>query len=77
MYWLPSHLALVAGDTLLSDRRGGVRVPPDSWLGNEITRGDIAQALRPLLELPVERVLVAHGDPVLTGGREALARALA
>jgi hypothetical protein len=30
----------------------------------------------PLLDLPVELVLPAHGDPVLEHGREALARAL-
>jgi hypothetical protein len=28
--------------------------------------------LRQLLELPVERVLVSHGAPVLTDGRAAL-----
>jgi hypothetical protein len=33
--------------------------------------------LTPLLELPVEQVLVSHGEPVLTGGREALAGVLA
>jgi hypothetical protein len=33
--------------------------------------------MRPLLELPIERVLVSHGEPVLRGGHAALARALA
>jgi hypothetical protein len=33
-------------------------------------------ALRPLLDLPIELILVSHGEPVLAGGREALARAL-
>jgi hypothetical protein len=33
--------------------------------------------LLPLLELPVEVVLPAHGEPVLANGREALALALA
>jgi hypothetical protein len=32
--------------------------------------------LRPLLDLPVEMVLVSHGEPVLRDGRNALARAL-
>jgi hypothetical protein len=36
----------------------------------------LAASLRPLLELPVERVLVSHGEPVLRGGLEALAAAL-
>jgi hypothetical protein len=30
--------------------------------------------LRPLLDLPVARVLVSHGDPVLRNGRAALER---
>ena len=35
------------------------------------------QAVEQLLELPVDVVLTAHGNPVLTDGREALARAVA
>jgi hypothetical protein len=35
------------------------------------------QALLPLLDLPVEVVLPAHGNAVLQDGREALAKALA
>jgi len=38
---------------------------------------DLREALAPLLELPVDRVLVSHGEPVLENGREAIARALA
>ena len=34
------------------------------------------ERLRPLLELPIERVVVSHGEPVLAGGRDALAEAL-
>ena len=33
-------------------------------------------ALLPLLDLPIEIVLPAHGKPVLEGGREALETAL-
>jgi hypothetical protein len=39
-----------------------------------MTQDDVVRRLRPLLELPVELVLPAHGEPV---GREALERALA
>jgi hypothetical protein len=74
--WLPSHAAIVPGDVLLGDRSGGLRLPPDSWLGDEVTREEVKETLRPLLELPIERLLVSHGDPVLSGGRNALARAL-
>ena len=40
-------------------------------------RPGLAQLLRPLVELPVERVLVSHGEPVLRDGRAALVRAIA
>jgi len=39
-------------------------------------RAQRAAELRPLLGLPIELILVSHGEPVLDGGREALARAI-
>jgi len=73
-YWLEEPRALVFGDAILGDQAGGLRITP--WArdaeGLERTR----QALRPLLDLPVELVLPAHGDPVLAAGRDALERAL-
>ena len=80
MYWLPGHRALVPGDRILGAPGGGLRLCPDSWLRylpSKITRGERREALLPLLELPIERVLVSHGDPVLADGRAALERALA
>jgi hypothetical protein len=41
-----------------------------------MSQAQLRKALQPLLELPVEMVLVSHGEPVLSGGREALVRAL-
>lgn len=76
VYWLPRFGALVPGDALLGDGEGGLRLPPASWLPSSTTRARLAEALRPLLELPVERVLVSHGEPVLSGARRALAAAL-
>jgi hypothetical protein len=79
MVWLPEHGALIPGDRLLGDDRGGLRVCPQSWLRylpSKMTEAQLRKALRPLLELPIELVLVSHGEPVLTGGREALVRAL-
>lgn len=79
MVWLPEHRALVPGDRLLGDDRGGLRLPPESWLRylpNGMRPPELRDALRPLLELPVELVLVSHGQPVVAGGREAIARAL-
>jgi hypothetical protein len=80
IFWLPEHGALVPGDRILGDDAGGLRVCPDSWLRylqNGLTGAELRDLLRPLLELPIESVLVSHGEPVLSGGREALERALA
>jgi hypothetical protein len=79
VFWLAEHRALVPGDRILGGHDGGLRLPPPSWLSylpRPMTVAELAEALRPLLELPVERVLVSHGEPVLSGGREALADAL-
>jgi hypothetical protein len=77
MFWLPVVATLVAGDRLIG-AGGGVRVCPQIWLESERTdRAGLAALMRPLLDLPIERVLVSHGEPVLAGGLAALARALA
>jgi hypothetical protein len=79
MVWFPRVWALVPGDRLLGDDRAGLRLCPDSWLRylpSGMRREELRAALRPLLELPVELVLVSHGEPVLEGGREAIAAAL-
>lgn len=80
MVWLPKPRALIPGDRLLGgDERGGVRLCPDSWLRylpSGMRQAELREALRPLLDLPVELVLVSHGEPVLRGGRDAIARAL-
>ena len=79
MFWFPEHRALVPGDRLLGDDAGGVRLPVDSWLRylpSGMRQAELREALRPLLDLPVELVLVSHGEPVLKGGRAAIAQAL-
>lgn len=76
---LPSpelHRALVAGDVLLGTPEGGIRVCPDSWLSPGVDGSALRSSLRPLLERRVELVLLTHGEPVLTGAVDALARAL-
>jgi glyoxylase-like metal-dependent hydrolase (beta-lactamase superfamily II) len=72
VYRLPAHGALVFGDVVLG-ADGGVRLCPESWLDGSLAQ--LKDELRPLLDLPVERLLVSHGEPVLEGGRAALARA--
>jgi hypothetical protein len=77
--WIPEHRALIPGDRLLGDDRGGLRLCPESWLRylpSGMNQAGLGQSLRPLLDLPVEMVLVSHGEPVLTGGHDALARVL-
>ena len=76
VYWIPEHRAVVAGDVLLGAPAGGVRMCPRSWLPASTTLDRLAASLRPLLDLPVTRVLVSHGEPVLRNGRAALERAL-
>jgi glyoxylase-like metal-dependent hydrolase (beta-lactamase superfamily II) len=75
LLWLEEQRALFAGDIL----EGGVevRLCPDDWLHPGLTGDEVRRALRPLLDLPIELVLTAHGEPVLEHGRDALARALA
>jgi hypothetical protein len=77
VFWIPKHRALVPGDVLLGDDAGtGVRMCPESWLPEKTGHRELAESLRPLLELPVRRVLVSHGEPVLENGRAKLAQAL-
>jgi glyoxylase-like metal-dependent hydrolase (beta-lactamase superfamily II) len=81
VFWLPSAHALAVGDVLLGagakpqPTNDPLRLCPERWLGKS-THDDLRTTLRPLLDLPVERVLVAHGKPVLGAGRRALEAAL-
>lgn len=74
--WIPSHRALAVGDVLLGDTEGGVRVAPDDWFAEGTDPQAFRAAMRPLLELPIERILVGHGRPVLDDARAKLAAAL-
>ena len=77
MVWLTAPQALVPGDRLLGDGAGGLRMCPDSWMRYlRLDQAGLAQALAPLLDLPVRAVLVSHGEPVLSGGREAIEAAI-
>jgi hypothetical protein len=79
IFWLPEVRTLVPGDRILGDKNGGLRVCPDSWLRylkRGLTGAELRVTLQALLDLPIERVLTSHGKPVLSRGREALARAL-
>ena len=77
MYWLPQQKELVVGDVLLgagakpNATSEPLRLCPENWLEGATTK-QLVKSLLPLLDLPVERILVSHGDPVLQGGKEVL-----
>jgi len=68
--WIESVRAVVAGDTL-GDFGTGLSL--NEWLRAGVNREQVVEGLRPLLALPVEVVLPAHGAPT---DRAALERAL-
>ena len=82
VYWLPDQKAVVIGDVLLGagakpkPTREQLRLCPQGWLG-KATHEELRQSLRPLLDLPVQRVLVSHGEPIVRGGGKALEQVLA
>jgi len=77
VYWIPEHRALVPGDVLLGDDDGGLCLCPEWWLPASVGHDEVRASLAPLLDLPVERVLVSHGEPVTRHARARLAAALA
>jgi glyoxylase-like metal-dependent hydrolase (beta-lactamase superfamily II) len=81
VYWLPEQRAVVVGDVLLGagakprPTDEALRLCPERWLGSR-THDDLRASLRPLLELPVEQVLVSHGRPVEQDGLAALRKVI-
>jgi hypothetical protein len=83
-YALDRFRALVIGDVVLGgdgiegERWEGLRVCPAGWYGrNAAERAwyggtGLRSALRRLAHEPAERILVAHGTPLLSGGADAL-----
>jgi glyoxylase-like metal-dependent hydrolase (beta-lactamase superfamily II) len=69
--WIESLRAVVAGDSLADF---GTGLGLNEWLRGGVTGDQVVERLRPLLALPVEVVLPAHGAPT---DRAALERALA
>ncbi len=79
--WLPEQRAVAVGDVLLgAGAKPGatsepLRLCPESWLG-KASHDELRASLRPLLDLPVERVLVSHGEPALRDAKAELAAVL-
>jgi glyoxylase-like metal-dependent hydrolase (beta-lactamase superfamily II) len=70
--YVPSHKAMLFGDVVLD----GVRLLPDGWLPKRVTRADVRESLRPLLDEEIELLLLTHGGPVADDARAKLGRAL-
>jgi glyoxylase-like metal-dependent hydrolase (beta-lactamase superfamily II) len=76
VFWLPALRTVVVGDAILGAKTGGLTLCPASWVGGEENVENLRISLLPLLDLPVEAVIVSHGEPVLEGAKRALKRAL-
>jgi glyoxylase-like metal-dependent hydrolase (beta-lactamase superfamily II) len=71
-FWLPGERALVVAE-FFAGRDGGLVVLTSPA---EIDLQLFAESLDALRALPIEHVLVAHGEPVLGGGSASVASAL-
>ena len=61
-YWLPSHNAVVVGDTILG-HGDGAALCPATWVRRSETIEPARKAVRELLERHPERLLLTHGGP--------------
>ena len=78
LFFLEPHRALVTGDLLIG-QNGGVELPvtwfpkaEQEWVAREL-KPDLRKRLG---ALPIELVVVSHGEPVLKDGAGAIERAL-
>jgi glyoxylase-like metal-dependent hydrolase (beta-lactamase superfamily II) len=72
-YFIRPHRALVVAEIFAGDGHGGLVLVPSPALSD---RAALDRSLLAIAELPVELVLVSHGDPVLSDGRRAIELAL-
>ena len=68
--WIEAAGTVISGDTLVDFGRG---LQVNDWLREDVTHDEVVQRLRPLLDLPIEMVILTHGAPT---DRAALVRAL-
>lgn len=71
---IPAHRALACADGVVRwPRRQLLGFVPDRFMDDpEVTKPALRDAYRRLLDLDFEALLLAHGNPVTRGGREAL-----
>jgi len=80
-FYIPPHKAMFLADALIGIGDGGVRVVPRKWApeGEEAGKryeAEFRNSLRKLLNVPIDMLLVSHGEPVTSYGSAALAEAL-
>jgi glyoxylase-like metal-dependent hydrolase (beta-lactamase superfamily II) len=61
MLWISSHNAVLFGDTIV-DFGQGIEIN-ERWLRWNITKENVIENLRSLLDLPIEHLLLTHGGP--------------
>jgi glyoxylase-like metal-dependent hydrolase (beta-lactamase superfamily II) len=79
VFYFPEHRTLVVGDSIVGEGAAGaegLRRCPASWVEGRATDAQQREAMQPLLDLDVERVLLSHGESVFSGAGPALARAI-
>jgi hypothetical protein len=70
---IPAHGALACADGVVRDDGGPLAFVPDAYMDEpERTKAGLRAAYRSLLRLDFDLLLLAHGDPVVGGGKEAL-----
>lgn len=71
---IPAHCALAVADGVIN--YGGLRFVPEEHLGDDVegTKRAIRESYARLLELDFDNLLLAHGDPIAGGAKEALRR---
>jgi glyoxylase-like metal-dependent hydrolase (beta-lactamase superfamily II) len=76
VFWIPEPRALVTGDVILGSEGGGLQLCPESWSPKGGGHARVRENLSALAGLPIERVLVSHGEPVLAGAKAAFRQLL-
>ena len=73
-YFIRPHAALVVAEVFAVDIHGELRICESPALER---RDELETSLERITELPVERLLVSHGEPVLEDAKNRMAEALA
>jgi glyoxylase-like metal-dependent hydrolase (beta-lactamase superfamily II) len=71
-FFIEEERTLIVAEFFLGTTTGVQLLPSPAT----IDMGEFADSMNELRRLPIERVLVAHGPPVLEGGTDAIAAAL-